>query len=159
MKNKEQRNLIRIDRRGVVWSCVPYVTNSPSRISIFSYSRSQALCPFVCCFSLFFLSLLYVYRCLSVCCLCTQSYLCFLSLSISHLLSCFQRSPSFSYTLFFSLFFLFTIPLFLCLHLFLQPCRVTSLFVHSHLNIQKRQTQKQHAKKNMHTYVYVYICK
>ena len=65
MKNKEQRNLIRIDRRGVVQSCVPYVTNNPSRISIFSCSPTRALCLLVCCFSLFVLSLLYVYRFLS----------------------------------------------------------------------------------------------
>ena len=41
MKSKERRNLIRIARRGGVQSCVPCVTNIPSRISIFSCSRSR----------------------------------------------------------------------------------------------------------------------
>ena len=46
---------------------------------LFSYSGTL----FICCFSLLVLSLLYVYRCL-----CTQSYLNFLSLSVSQYLSC-----------------------------------------------------------------------
>ena len=84
-----------------------------------------------------------------------------LDVSISQLWFSFHRSLSFSYTLFFSLFFLFTIPLFLCLHLFLQPCRVTSLFVSA---FTPKHTKKTHTKnnilKNIHTshiHMYMYI--
>ena len=143
-------NLIHIDRRDVVQSCVPYVTNSPSLISIFSCSRSQALCLFVCCFSLFVLSLLCVsLNCLSLCCLCNQFsviivvFLFFLDVSISQFYILF-----FSATLSFlirclSLCFLFSVSLFLCLNLFLHPCRVTSLFVYT---FTPKHTKKTHTK-------------
>ena len=59
-KNTKQRNLIRMDRRGVVQSWVLDGTNNPSLISVFSFakshpcSRTRALFLFICCFSSLF---------------------------------------------------------------------------------------------------------
>ena len=157
-----------MDMRGVVQSWVPYITNNPSWIFVFSSakhslscSRTRTLCLFVSYFSLFVLSLLCVYHCLYLCCLCIQSYLCFLSftrcLNLWVLSLIFQLSLSFLICCFSVLCHVV-----LCLPLFLQPCRATSLFVSVFTPKHTKKThKKQHNKTYIHTcpHLYVYICK
>ena len=92
----------------------------------------------------------------SKCCLFTQSYLCFLSLPVSQSFSC-RFCFSVLSLFFLYVVFLFTVLLFLCLHLFLQPCRVTSLFVSPFTPKHTKKTHKNNMLKNIHTYIHTSI--
>ena len=106
-------------------------------------SLTQAQCLIVCCFCLFFLSLLYVYGCLYLCCLCFSSFTRCLSLSSVFLsISCLILSCA----LFSSLLF--------CL---VGQRLFVSVFTPEHT---KKDTPKQH-NNNIHTYmstrIYIYL--